>query len=75
MKSKAHLAAAKRHGVLNDPMEQLESIVAASSQRPEAEESETHRERVERFRQVWEHLQDFHGSSVILYPKIVTRPR
>lgn len=52
MKSKAHLAAAKRHGLLSDPLEQLDSVVAAATCRHETEETETHRERVERFQQV-----------------------
>eukprot|EP00892_Ulva_mutabilis_P008713 jgi/Ulvmu1/6213/UM028_0069.1 len=56
MKSKAHLAASKRHGLLHDPMEQLDNIVAASSQRHQVEETETHRERVERFREIAEGL-------------------
>lgn len=52
MKSKAHLAAAKRHGVFNDPLGQLDSVVVAALYRHDTEETETHRERVERFRQV-----------------------
>lgn len=52
MKSKSHLAAAKRHGIFDDPLEQLDNIVLAASCRHGTEETETHRERTERFRQV-----------------------
>jgi hypothetical protein len=52
--SKGHMAAAKRHGILDDTLKQLKSVVAASSIPAQQEETETHAQRLARFQQVWQ---------------------
>lgn len=51
--SKAHMASAKRHGISEDQLKQLDRVVPAYTVRPRAAEgTETHAQRIERFQQV-----------------------
>lgn len=50
--SKAHVASAKRQGMGDDELRQLENVVAASSVQAHVEDTETHMQRLERFQQV-----------------------